>query len=276
MNKKSNPSTRRGFSFRIAVLIAGSVLLAANPGFARWGGGGGGWGGRGGGGFGGEVDGVMAVAAGAAGADGHGGGFGGDGFGGGNVGHADSYSGGESSNHIEHLAEHLVCHQAVGLQHLQRKPGGAEAGPVQRNNSLQESHENTEKHMQYQTDSTINNNVGNTNWNGGDGGNPYYCCGGGGGYSSGDVAGAAALGAVGGMAVGMMAGSAMSQPSTTTIIDNPAPAPYYGAPAPQYGAPVIGSTVPYLPPSSTAYAYGATFYYSNGTSTSLMGLGTKS
>ena len=133
-------------------------------------------------------------------------------------------------------------------------------------NSLQESHENTEKHMQYQTDSTINNNVGNTNWDGDGGGNPYYCCGDGGGYSSGDVAGAAALGAVGGMAVGMVAGSAMNQPSTTTIINNPAPAPYYGAPAPAYGAPAIGSTVPYLPPgASTAYAYGATFYYSNGT-----------
>jgi len=40
MNAKSNPSTRRGFGFRIAVLIAGSVLLTANPSFARWGGGG--------------------------------------------------------------------------------------------------------------------------------------------------------------------------------------------------------------------------------------------
>ena len=56
MNAKSNPSTRRGFGFRIAVLIAGSVLLTANPSFARWGGGGGGFGGSsggGGGGFGG-------------------------------------------------------------------------------------------------------------------------------------------------------------------------------------------------------------------------------
>src|SRR5271154_2450544 len=53
MNAKSNPSTRPRFGFRIAVVIAGSVLLAANPSFARWGGGGGGFGGRGGGGFGG-------------------------------------------------------------------------------------------------------------------------------------------------------------------------------------------------------------------------------
>jgi hypothetical protein len=56
------------------------------------------------------------------------------------------------------------------------------------------------------------------------------------------------------------------QPSTTTIINNPAPAPYYAGASPQYGAPVIGSTVTYLPPgASMAYAYGATFYYSNGT-----------
>src|SRR5271169_7147325 len=128
---------------------------------------------------------------------------------------------------------------------------------------MQESHENTEKHMQYQTDSTINNNVGNTNYDGGGGGNPYYCCGGGGGYSSGDVAGAAALGAVGGLAAGMVVGSAMNQqPASTTIINNPAP---YYAGSPQYGTPVIGSTVPYLPPgATTTYAYGATFYYLNG------------
>jgi hypothetical protein len=53
MNAKSNPSTRRGFSFRIATLTAGLALLTASPSFARWGGGGGGFGGRGGGGFGG-------------------------------------------------------------------------------------------------------------------------------------------------------------------------------------------------------------------------------
>jgi hypothetical protein len=53
MNEKSNPSTSRGFSFLIAVLIVGSALLTASPSFARWGGGGSGFGGRGGGGFGG-------------------------------------------------------------------------------------------------------------------------------------------------------------------------------------------------------------------------------
>jgi hypothetical protein len=61
----------------------------------------------------------------------------------------------------------------------------------------------------------------------------------------------------------MVVGSAMNQqPVSTTIINNPAP---YYAGSPQYGAPVIGSTVPYLPPGATmTYAYGATFYYSNG------------
>jgi hypothetical protein len=65
----------------------------------------------------------------------------------------------------------------------------------------------------------------------------------------------------------MVAGSALNQqPATTTIINNPAPAPYYAGASPQYGAPMIGSTVAYLPPgAATTYAYGATFYYSNGT-----------
>ena len=181
------------------------------------------------------VDGDMAAADGAAVADGwgHGGGFGGDGFGGGNVSHADSYSGGQSWNHSSNSWQNTSS--ATKQSDYNTYNANQEAqkqAQYNEMNSLQESHENTEKHMQYQTDSTINNNVGNTNWNGGDGGNPYYCCGGGGGYSSGDVAGAAALGAVGGMGLGMLAGSAMSQPSTTTIINNPAPAPYYGAPAP--------------------------------------------
>jgi Family of unknown function (DUF6515) len=65
----------------------------------------------------------------------------------------------------------------------------------------------------------------------------------------------------------MMVGSSMNQqPSSTTIINNPAPAPYYAGASPPYGAPATGSTVAYLPPgATTAYAYGATFYYSNGT-----------
>src|SRR5277367_3374086 len=94
MNAKSNPSTRRRFGFRIAVLIAGSVLLTANPSFARWGGGGGGFGGRGGGGFGGG-----GFGGGGGSGWGHGGGFGGDGFGGGNVSHSNGYSGAQSWNH---------------------------------------------------------------------------------------------------------------------------------------------------------------------------------
>jgi hypothetical protein len=189
--------------------------------------------------------------------------LGGDGFGGGNVSHSNNYSGGQSWNHSSNSWQNTSsATKQTDYNTYNTNQEAQKQAQYNEMNSLQESHENTEKHMQYQTDSTINNNVGNTNWNGGDNGNPYYCCGGGGGYSSGDVAGAAALGAVGGMAVGVMTGSAMNQPSTTTIINNPAPAPYYGAPAPQYGAPVIGSTVPYLAPgASTTYAYGATFLF---------------
>ena len=107
-------------------------------------------------------------------------------------------------------------------------------------NQMQESHENTEKHMQYQTDSTINNNVGNTNYNGGGGGggNNYYYGGSSGGYSGGEVAGAAALGAVGGMAVGSMITASAAQPSTTIVRTDPygyTPPPYGYAPPPASG-----------------------------------------
>src|SRR5208282_4423064 len=122
---KSNPSTRRRFGFQIAVLIAGSVLLAANPSFARWGGGGGGFGGRGGGGF------------------------GGDGFGGGNVSHANSYSGGQSWNHSSNSWQNTSsATKQSDYNTYNTNPEAQKQAQYNEANSLQESDENTEKHMQ--------------------------------------------------------------------------------------------------------------------------------
>ena len=118
---------------------------------------------------------------------------------------------------------------------------------------LQESHQNTEKHMQYQTDSTINNNVGNTNYNGGGGGGGCLYGGSSSSYSGSEVAGAAALGAVGGMAVGSMITASAAQPSTTIVENNPygyTPPPYGYAPPPAYGPPPVGTTVYVLPPGA--------------------------
>jgi hypothetical protein len=95
-------------------------------------------------------------------------------------------------------------------------------------NTLQTNNEKTQKQMLSNTENTINNNMGESNWNGGSGGggvggsNNYYYGGGGGNSaaSTGEVAGAAALGAIGGMAVGSMV-TANSQPKTTVIENNP-------------------------------------------------------
>ena len=123
--------------------------------------------------------------------------------------------------------------------------------------------------MQYQTDSTINNNVGNTNYDGGGGGgNNYYYGGSSGGYSGGEVAGAAALGAVGGMAVGSMMTASAAQPSTTIVENNPygyTPPPYGYAPPPAYGPPPVGTTVYVLPPGAySATVNGQSYMYGNG------------
>ena len=69
-------------------------------------------------------------------------------------------------------------------------------------NSLQHNQEETSEYEHTQSMNTVNNNVGNTNWNGGGGGSNN------GGSSTGEALGAAALGAVGGMAVGLIMTSA--------------------------------------------------------------------
>ncbi|HYL60017.1 MAG TPA: DUF6515 family protein, partial [Candidatus Acidoferrales bacterium] len=127
-------------------------------------------------------------------------------------------------------------------------------------NTLQENQEKTEKQMHNETmdtASSINsNNTSNSN-------NSYYgpygnCCNDSG-ASTGEVMGAAALGAVGGMAVGSMV-TANSQPQApTTIIENNPP---YGTP---YGPPAMGTTVYNLPPGAFATTInGSTYFTANG------------
>lgn len=113
-------------------------------------------------------------------------------------------------------------------------------------NTLQENQEKTEKYMQNDRLTTANANVGDTNWNGG---NPYSSCcydgGGDGGSSTGEALGAAALGAVGGMAIGsMMRSAAQPQAPTTTVIEI---APPYGYPPAE---PPLGTTLYSLPPGA--------------------------
>jgi hypothetical protein len=105
---------------------------------------------------------------------------------------------------------------------------------------------------------------GGGRWGGGGGYGPYGgCCSNGGGSSTGEVLGAAALGAVGGMAVGsMMTANAQSQAPSTTIIENNQPYGYQPAP---YGPPAMGSTVYSLPPGAFPTTInGSTYYMANG------------
>jgi hypothetical protein len=108
-------------------------------------------------------------------------------------------------------------------------------------NTLQENQEHSEEAMHTNTLNTINANVGQTNWNGG---NPYGgCCydGDGNGSSTGEALGAAALGAVSEMAIGSMMTSAAQAPSTTVIQT----APPYG-----YSSPPLNTTLYSLPPGA--------------------------
>lgn len=243
MNPRNRWMSARLFAIRTILTALLSVALVP-PASARFGGGGGfrGGGGFGGGGF----------------RGGGGGGFrgmGGDGFGGGSFGHNGS-GGGKSWQHSSggsqsHAQDYQTYHSNQMAEQQSR---------YNEANTLQENNEKTEKQMQNNRDTTINNNVGNTNWNGGGGSyGPYNdCCGGG--ASTGAVLGAAALGAVGGMAVGSMITN--SQRPTTTIVENN---PGYGYAPPVYGTPALGTTVYSLPPGAySTDINGSTYFIDNG------------
>jgi hypothetical protein len=186
-------------------------------------------------------------------------GFGGDGFSGGNYGHS-SYRGGSSWNHSDGGAQSYSQSHPSGSADYSTYNANQMAeqqSKYNEANTLQHNQEQSQEYMHNQTMNTVNNNVGNTNWNGG---NPYGdCCSDGGGSSTGEVLGAAALGAVGGMAVGsMMTANAQSQAPTTTIVENN-PSPY------PYGPPPMGTTVYSLPPGAYPTTVNeSTYYWANG------------
>jgi hypothetical protein len=93
--------------------------------------------------------------------------------------------------------------------------------------------------MQNQRDATITNNMGDSNWNGGNGNDNN---------STGETLGAAALGTVGGMAIGSMVAQSRAQNPY------PPPPPAYGyypppPPPPGYSPYYYGGQVQYAPQS---------------------------
>jgi hypothetical protein len=97
------------------------------------------------------------------------------------------------------------------------------------------------------------NETSNLQSNSSGNGDPYWgCCG----ASGGSTAGAAALGMMGGMAMGATMESAANTRQPTTVVENVSTS----APMP------IGTTLPVLPAGATATEVnGADYYYSNGT-----------
>ena len=239
--------TRSARVFTLITFLAVACHLAIAPrASARWGGGGFGGGRFGGGGFGGSHSGGGGFR-----------GFGGDGFGGGSFGH--NSSGGSSS--WSHSSSSWQQHgQGYNTHHSNEM--AEQQSRYNEANTLQENREKTEKSMHNSTMNTINNNVGQTNWNGGGGGyhGPYGDCCSDGGSSTGVALGAAALGTVGGMAVGSMIANE-NKPATTVVENYPA---YGYQPAP-YGTAALGTTVYSLPPGAMATTInGSTYFTENG------------
>jgi hypothetical protein len=205
----------------IVIFAVGIALISAPDVSARWGRGGG-FGGGGFHGFGGG--GGFRGFGGSSGGGFHG--FGGDGFGGG------------STNH----------YNANQMAEQQSRYNEA--------NTLQENQEATEKQMHNESVNAAyninNNNISTGHYAGGYYG-PYSDCCSDGGSSTGEVLGAAALGAVGGMAVGSMLTSAANSqaPTTTIVVNSPPPPP-------------LGSTVYSLPPGAYSATINGNSYWVSG------------
>jgi hypothetical protein len=111
--------------------------------------------------------------------------------------------------------------------------------------SMQNQHYQNQSALSHQQYNQASNLQSNSNYN------PYNgCCS----SSGGSAAAGAAVGMMGGMAMGATMESAMQPRQSTTIVENAAPAPAYAAP------------VPYLPPGATpTQVNGMEYFYSNGT-----------
>jgi hypothetical protein len=235
--KRNHKRSKIGWALKILVTVAALAMVGAHDAYARWG-----RGGFGGGGFGGG--------SGFRGGGGFGGGrFGGDGFNRGAWGGRQGswqHQGGNSNwqSHQNQYGSsdqpHASASTAYDTYHQNQQEEQQER--YNEANTLQENNLQAQKEMHNQTWSTVNNNWGS---------GPYSdCCWG----SSGDSAGAAMLGAVGGMALGAtMASAGNRQPSSSTTIieNNPAPPP-------------IGTTVYSLPPGATATTVNGSTYFVSG------------
>jgi hypothetical protein len=248
--------------FSLALILVTTLLVASVPqAFARFGGGGGRGGGFGGGGgrsFGG-------------GGFGGGGGrsFGGDGFGGGSFGH--SSSGGGSQSHGGYGSSGSQYHPSSSSENESNASSAHQNNQQSRYNeyntnqqtkyneanTLQTNQEDTEKSMHNSTMNTVNNSYNYQN------GGSYGCCYDDDSSSTGEALGAAALGAVGGVAVGsMMTANAQAKAPTTTVVENYPPYGYQPVPS---GPPAMGSTVYSLPPGAyETTVNGSTYYMANG------------
>ncbi len=158
-------------------------------------------------------------------------GFGGDGFSGGNMNRANSYarSGGYGSQREYNPPERSSANQQARYNQYNSQ----QQAKYNQLNTMQANRHNYKQQQQYQRAATVNANIGESNWNGGDGDD-----------NSGEALGAAAIGAVGGMAIG----SRMAAPPA----QNPYPPPPSSA---GYYAP------PPAPTGSTPYYYGGQVEY---------------
>jgi hypothetical protein len=279
---RSRPATR-SLKGKVLVLVATISLAAAAPeADARFGGGGfrgGGFGGfRGGGGF-------------------HG--FGGDGFGGGRFGEGESHGGGGGglfggggSHHGLFGGGGLFSHSSGDKDSGQHSSSGGDswhppsdtsetAGEAHPNagadyqtyhanqqaetqgryneaNTLQTNRYNEANTIQKNRNNEANYLQSNSNYN------PYGDCCNDGGSDVGTALGAAALGTVGGLAIGSaIANNENAQPAPTYNYNN-----YYSDYSPPPAAPALGTTVYSLPPGaysttidgSTYYVSGSTYY----------------
>jgi hypothetical protein len=187
-----------------------------------------------------------------------GGGFrmGGDGFAGGNPSHTawshpdySSHPYGSSYSGYHPNSSNFESSQSTNQTARYNEANSMNQTRYNEAQSMQNQHyqnESSLSHQQYNQASNLQSNS-NGNW-----GDPYTgCCG----NSGGSAAAGAAIGMMGGMAMGATMESAMQPRQSTTIVENNA------APPPAYAAPL-----PYLPPGATpTQINGSEYFYSNGT-----------
>ena len=157
-------------------------------------------------------------------------GFGGDGFAGGNMGNANNYarSGYGSQNQYRTPARpqqyqpngqygssgrgEYSAQSSANQQARYNQYNSQQQAKYNQLNTMQANRHNYKLQQQNQKAATINANIGESNWNGGNGND-----------NSGEALGAAALGAVGGMAIG----SRMATPPAQNPYPPPPPANGY-------------------------------------------------